>query len=312
MPTLTHFSLALLQALLLLAAAPLFTGISRVMRAKMHTRRGPGVLQDYRDIFKLMRRQNLQPPAAGFAFRAMPVVMIGTLLVIAMALPILTRTTLIPGFGDVITVIYLFAVVRFFFALSGLDSGSSFAGIGASRELTLGVLVEPSLVLSSLVIALLVGTTDIGGIGTAISSSHVASIGAVFLSAVACALACYFELGKLPYDMAEAEQELQEGPLTEYSGPSFALLKMAMGLKQILIIAFVFAIFMPFGSATDTSLLGLAIGLIAFVAKVGLVCVLIGVIENSVARARFRLTPRHSWFGLGIASLGFVFYLVGL
>jgi hydrogenase-4 component C len=300
------------QALLLLAAAPLFTGMTRMLRAKMHTRRGPGVLQDYRDIIKLLRRQNLQPPAAGFAFRSMPTVMIATLLTIAMALPILTRATPIPGLGDLITVIYLFAVVRFFFSLSGLDSGSSFAGIGGSRELTLGVLVEPTLILSMLVAALLVGTTDIGAIGQSIASGNVSSIGAVILSGVACGFACYFELGKLPYDMAEAEQELQEGPLSEYSGPSLALLKAAMGMKQLLILAFVFATFLPFGSATDTSLVGLGIGAVAFVVKVGVVCLLLGVIENSVARARFRLTPRHSWFGLGIASLGFVFYLVGL
>jgi hydrogenase-4 component C len=225
---------------------------------------------------------------------------------------VLTRATPIPGYGDIITVIYLFALVRFFFSLSGLDSGSSFAGIGGSRELTLGVLVEPTLVLSMLVSALLAGTTDIGAIGAAITAGHVSSIGAVLLSGVACAFASYFELGKLPYDMAEAEQELQEGPLSEYSGPSLALLKMAMGLKQLLILAFVFATFVPLGSSADSSLLGLLIGAVAFVAKVGVVCLLLGVIENSVARARFRLTPRHSWFGLGIASLGFVYYLVGL
>ncbi|KIZ43173.1 MULTISPECIES: NADH-quinone oxidoreductase subunit H [Rhodopseudomonas] len=312
MPTLTQFLLALVQALLLLAAAPLFTGLTRMLRCKMHTRQGPGVLQDYRDILKLLRRQNLQPPAAGFAFRIMPAVMIATLLTIAMALPVLTRTTPIPGFGDIITVIYLFALVRFFFSLAGLDSGSSFAGIGGSRELTLGVLVEPTLVLSLLVTALLVGTSDIGAMGTAISVGHIGEIGAVVISGVACAFACYFELGKLPYDMAEAEQELQEGPLTEYSGPSLALLKIALGMKQLLILAFVFAIFIPFGSAADTSPLGLALGAAAFVVKVGVICMLLGVIENSVARARFRLTPRHSWFGLGIASLGFVFYLVGM
>ncbi|HEY0328464.1 MAG TPA: NADH-quinone oxidoreductase subunit H [Rhodopseudomonas sp.] len=312
MPTLTQVSLAFVQALLLLAAAPLFSGITRVMRAKMHTRHGPGVLQDYRDIFKLLRRQNLQPPAAGFAFRAMPTVIIATLLTIAMALPVLTRAVPIPGLGDLITVIYLFAIVRFFFSLSGLDSGSSFAGIGGSRELTLGVLVEPTLVLSLMVCALLAGTTDIGGMGEAIATGHVRSAGAVLLAGAAAIFACYFELGKLPYDMAEAEQELQEGPLSEYSGPSLALLKAAMGLKQLLILAFVFAIFVPFGSATDSSLLGLAIGLVAFIVKIGVVAVVLGVVENSVARARFRLTPRHSWFGLGIASLAFVFYISGL
>lgn len=312
MPTSGQFTVALLQAVLLVAAAPLFSGILRQLRAKMHTRQGPGVLQDYRDIIKLMRRQNLQPPAAGFAFRIMPVVMLATLMTLAMAIPVLTRATPIPGLGDVITVIYLFAIVRFFFSLSGLDSGSSFAGIGGSRELTLGVLVEPTLVLSMLVSALMVGSTDLGAIGASIASGNVTSIGAVLLSGVACAFASYFELGKLPYDMAEAEQELQEGPLTEYSGPSLAFLKVAMGLKQLLILAFVFATFVPFGSSADLSVTGVAVGLVAFIVKVGLIALALGLIENSVARARFRLTPRHSWFGLGIASLGFVFYLVGL
>jgi hydrogenase-4 component C len=311
-PLLSQFILALAQALLLLAFAPLFSGLTRVMRAKMHTRHGPGVLQDYRDILKLMRRQDIDPPASGFAFRSMPTVMIATLLTIAMALPILTRATPIPGLGDIITVIYLFAVVRFFFSLSGLDSGSSFAGIGASRELTLGVLVEPTLVLSMIVSALLARSTDVGAIGEAIATGNVTSIGAVMLAGVACCFASYFELGKLPYDMAEAEQELQEGPLTEYSGPSLALIKVAMSLKQLLILAFVFATFIPFGSATDSSFIGLATGLIAFVAKVTVVAVLLGIVENSVARARFKLTPRHSWFALGIASLAFVFYLTGL
>lgn len=312
MPTLGQFLISLLQAVLLLAAAPLFTGFLRTMRARMHTRHGPGLLQDYYDIIKLLQRQNIHPPAAGFAFRFMPVVMITALLTIAMALPILTRATPIAGLGDMITVIYLFAVVRFFFSLSGLDSGSSFAGIGASRELTLGVLVEPTLILSILVAALLAGTTDIGGIGTAISTGHVGSIGAVLLSGIAFAFACYFELGKLPYDMAEAEQELQEGPLTEYSGPSLALLKIAMGLKQLLILALLFSVFLPFGSATERGLGPLAFAVAAFAVKIGIIALLLGVVENSVARARFRLTPRHSWSGLGIASLGFVFYLVGL
>jgi hydrogenase-4 component C len=259
-----------------------------------------------------MRRQDVQPPASGFAFRIMPAVMIATLLTIAMATPILTRATPIPALGDLITNIYLFALARFFFSLSGLDSGSSFAGIGASRELTLGVLVEPTMVLALVVAALLAGTTNIGGIGEAIASGHVLSAGATVVAGAAFAFAAYFELGKLPYDMAEAEQELQEGPLTEYSGPSLALVKLALAMKQMLVLALLFATFLPFGSATEPGVLGLIGGLIAFALKVGVFAALIGIVENSVARARFRLTPRHSWLGLGIASLAFAFYLAGL
>lgn len=312
MPDLNHFVLAILQSLVLLAAAPLVSGLSRVVRAKMHTRHGPGVLQDYRDLRKLMTRQDICPPAAGPAFRAMPVVMMAGLLVIATGIPMATRFSPLAACGDLITTIYLFALVRFVFALAGLDSGSSFAGIGASRELTLGVLVEPVMLLSLIMAALLAGSTDLGAIGAAIASGQVQSIMATVLAAGAFAFAVYIELGKLPYDMAEAEQELQEGPLTEYSGPSLALVKWSMALKQTIVVAWFVGVFVPFGSAVDFSASGLAIGLLGFVAKIVVIFVIVGVVENSVSRVRFRFTPRHSWFGVGFASLAFVFYLVGL
>ena len=312
MPTLSHFLLAVVQALALFAVAPLISGLSRFERAKMHTRRGPSIFQDYRDIYKLLRRQDLAPSEAGRVFQFMPVIMLGALMVIATGLPMLTRFTPIPAVGDLITIVYLFALVRFFFSLSGLDSGSSFAGIGASRELTMGVLVEPIMLLALFVAALVAGSTNLGEIGIATSSGTVHSAAATLLAAGAFAFALYIELGKLPYDMAEAEQELQEGPLTEYSGPSLALVKWGLALKQTLVVGWFIGVFLPFGSATEMSFFGLIGGLIAFVVKLFVIFGVIAVIENSVARARFRLAPQHSWLGVGAASLAFVFYLVGL
>lgn len=313
MLTNSYILLALVQALLLLAAAPLITGLSRVLRAKLHTRHGPpDLFQDYRDIAKLLTRQDIRPPASGPVFRAMPAVMLTTVLVIAMGIPMLTRVTPLAAVGDLITVIYLFALARFFFSLSGIDSGSSFAGIGGSRELTMGVLVEPVMLLALFVAALLAGSTNLGNIGAAIADGHMRSVTATIVAALSFAFAVYIELGKLPYDMAEAEQELQEGPLTEYSGPSLALIKLAMGLKQAVVVAWFIGVFLPFGSATTLSVGGLLFGLIAFVIKMVAIFAAVAVVENSVARVRFRLTPQHSWIGVGAASLAFVFYLVGL
>jgi len=312
MPSFGLFLVALAQVLLLAAAAPLASGIMRVLRARMHTRHGPGILQDYRDLFKLLKRQDVRPPASGFVFRLMPIVMPATLLLVAMGTPILTRETPIAALGDMITTIYLFALARFFFALSGLDSGSSFAGIGASRELTLGVLVEPAMLLALFVAALLAGSTNLGAIGTAIVEGHTGAVAATLLAGVAFAFTCYVELGKLPYDMAEAEQELQEGPLTEYSGPGLALVKWSLSLKQLVVVAWFVGVFLPFGAAVELTLPALAVGLVAFVVKVAVIFALVGVVENSVARARFSFTSRHTWLGLGVASLAFVFYLAGL
>ena len=130
----------------------------------MHNRHGPGPLQDYRDLVKLMQRQEVLPPDAGMVFHAHAGARAWRrCCVIAMGTPMLTHVR--PdrsASGDLITTIYLFALARFFFALSGIDSGSSFAGIGASRELTVGVLVEPTMLLPLFVAALLAGSTDLG------------------------------------------------------------------------------------------------------------------------------------------------------
>lgn len=312
LPDPAHLVLAICQSLLLLLAAPLVSGMSRVIRAKMHNRQGPGLLQDYRDLAKLMQRQEVWPPDAGPVFKIMPSLVMATLLVIAMGLPLATRFSPVPVSGDLITIIYLFALSRFFLALSGIDSGSAFAGVGASRELTVGVLVEPAMLLSLFVAALLAGSTDLGRISQAVATGQLHSTGAAIVAGLAFAFAVYVELGKLPYDMAEAEQELQEGPLTEYSGRSLAILKWAMALKQTVVVGWFAGLFLPFGSAADLAGPALILGFAVFAAKLVAIFALAGIVSNSVARLRFRLMPRHSWVGVGVASLAFVFYLVGL
>lgn len=164
MPSWGMVALALTQAIAMLALAPLATGFNRVLRAKMHSRQGPGLLQDYRDIAKLLRRQEVTPEPAGILFNLMPALLIAALLLVGMALPTLTHESPFPIAGDLITDIYLFAIFRFFFSLAGLDSGSMFAGSGARRELTLGILVEPILVLACFIMAMMVGSSDLGNI----------------------------------------------------------------------------------------------------------------------------------------------------
>ena len=207
------FLLAIVQALILLALAPLFSGISRMIRARIQSRRGPGLLQDYRDIAKLMTRQNIWPNNAGWVSRVMPYVLISTVMVVAMSLPMFTHHSPFGAGSDLITVIYLFALFRFFFSIAGLDSNSTFSSLGASREVTLGVLVEPILMLAFIVIALIAGSTNFAVISTALSSQPWQYPVATVIALVAAAFAIFIEMGKIPFDLAEAEQELQEGPL---------------------------------------------------------------------------------------------------
>ena len=305
---------ALAQAVILLLT-PLFTGISRQIRARMHSRRGPGIWQDYRDIHKLFKRQEVAPISSGLMFRLMPWVLISSMLVLvlvlAMALPLFITVSPFAGGGDLITLIYLLALFRFFFALSGLDTGSPFAGVGASRELTLGILVEPMLILSLLVLALIAGSTHIEMISNTLATGWNSPLTTV-LALLACGFACFIEMGKIPFDVAEAEQELQEGPLTEYSGAGLALAKWGLGLKQVVMTALFVALFLPFGRAQELSLACLLTSLVVTLLKVLLIFVLASIAENTLARGRFLLIHHVTWLGFSLAALAWVFWLTGL
>ncbi|MDM5115111.1 respiratory chain complex I subunit 1 family protein [Aeromonas salmonicida] len=311
MPSWGMVALALTQAIAMLALAPLATGFNRVLRAKMHSRQGPGPLQDYRDIGKLLRRQEVTPEPAGILFNLMPALLIAALLLVGMALPTLTHESPFPIAGDLITDIYLFAIFRFF-SLAGLDSGSMFAGIGARRELTLGILVEPILVLACFIMAMMVGSSDLGNISSYVANQPLAAPIATLLAGGACAFAVFVEMGKLPFDCAEAEQELQEGPLTEYSGAGLALLKLSMGLKQLVVVQLFLVIFLPFGKAANWSLPALAVAALILLCKLLVAFGLAGIIENSMARTQFVRTHKLTRYGLGLALLALLAYLVGV
>lgn len=303
--------ISLLQAVLVLLLAPLASGFSRQLRCKMHNRRGPGILQDYRDLKKYFARQDTMPPDSGAIFRWMPVVLVSCMFVVAMAVPMLTYDTY-PYLSDLIAVVYLMALARFVFSLAALDSGSAYPGIGGIRELILGILVEPSLLLSLFVVALMCGTTQLGQIGLTIQSGDFTTWAALVTCAIALGFACYMELGKLPYDLAEAEQELQEGPLMEYSGPSLGMIKLGLAMKQVIMVSLFASLFVPWGIAAGTGLVSVLIGLVLWIVKLLVLIFLAGIFENSVMRVRFVKVSKQSWIAVGFAALAFAFYLIGI
>ena len=135
---------------------------------------------------------------------------------------------------------------------------------------------------------------------------------ATLLALLACVFACFIEMGKIPFDIAEAEQELQEGPLTEYSGAGLALVKWGLGLKQVVMAALVVSLFVPFGNAPDSAPADLLLSLILSLGKILLVFILASIVENSLARGRFLLTHHLTWLGFSLAALSYVFWLTGL
>ena len=285
---------AILQALLLVLLAPLFSGTSRWLRAKMHTRRGPSIFQDYYDIAKLFKRQDVHPSCSSFVHTWMPAIFLGTMLLLAMGIPMFTASSPIPLLGDIILVLYLLALTRFFFSLSAIDSGDAYAGHGGVRELIVGVLVEPSMMLALFVMGLACGTTSIAVMGQSVADLSVAAPVGVIVAAIAYFLACYDELGKLP------------------SGPSLAMAKMALSMKQTIIIAWFIAIFLPWGAATELTVSAILLGILFFLIKMAVIFFLCSVFENVVSRVRYKLVGRQTWCIVALAAFAFVLCALGL
>jgi hydrogenase-4 component C len=310
------FFIGFLQALVILMVAPLFAGFSRVMRAKMHNRRGPSLFQNYRDIFKLMKRQEVISEQSSWVFRATPYVLMVSMLLIVAIIPIFTTRSPFERVGDLILVVYLYALSRFFFSISGLDTGSTFGGMGGRRELFVSVLIEPVMLLVLFVMALLAGSTNLSEISTKVATGQIPLYTSVWLGMLAFAFASFVEMGKLPFDLAEAEQELQEGPLTEFSGKSLALMKWGIYMKQVAIVALFLAVFLPFGSVTGQSglplIVAVLLSIVVFFLKVIAFYFVVAIFENAMARVRFMKASSVTWTALGAAILSFVFYLANV
>lgn len=309
----THVGLLIImgvfQVLLLLLLAPLFSGFSRVMRAKMHSRKGPPLIQNYLDILKLMKRQEVVSSQAGWIFRYAPIISISALLLVAFIIPVLSVHSPLQMVGDLILIIYLFAWPRIMFSLAGIETSSPFGGLGSKRELFISALIEPILITVIFVVGLMAGSLNLGQITNAVANGNLPLTMAFWLGCVAFAFATFVEMGKLPFDVGEAEQELQEGPLAEYSGRSLAILKWSLYLKQLVLVALFLALFIPFGSTVELTAIGILISLAFFLLKSIIFYFIAAIFENAMARTRFIKAPASILLALAAAVLSFVFYL---
>ena len=151
----------LIQFILLLGISPLVSGLIKTMKARLQTRRGPGVLQPYRDLYKLLRKGVVIPETASWLFTVTPYVVFLTTVLAGLMIPMVSTDAPLGLFGGVLAVIYLLALGRFFLALGGLDTGSPFGGLGSSREITISALAEPAMMLAVFTVAISANSTSL-------------------------------------------------------------------------------------------------------------------------------------------------------
>ena len=297
-----------LQAAMTLLVAPLLFGITKRVKARLQYRRGPALLQPYRDLAKWWQKEVVESEAASPVTAAAPPIALACMVVATLLVPMLAVRAPLAGWGDVLVVVGLLALARFVLALAALDAGSAFGGMGSSREVAIATLVEPALLLALAGAAVLAHSTDIGtiaGLGVAAGASWYSP--ALLLSAAAFAIVAVAETGHEPVDNPDTHLELtmiHEGMLLEASGPRLAMLMYAAELKLVLVAGLFAAVFLPVGLAAGTGVLDIAVGLGATLAKLVAAAVALGILDATLAKVRILALPGLLTTASIIAAVG--------
>ncbi|HOT82124.1 MAG: NADH-quinone oxidoreductase subunit H [Defluviicoccus sp.] len=297
-----------MQMALVLIVAPLLTGLVRKIKARLLRRQGPSLLQPYRDLHRLLRKEVVLADNASWLFRIAPYVVFTAIWVAAALVPTFATGLLFSWSADLIAIVALLGTARFFLALAGLDVGTSFGGIGSSREMMIASVAEPALLMAAFTLSLLAGTTQLSSIANFMLSQHVGlriSLGLVFVALLIAALA---ENARIPVDNPATHLELtmvHEAMVLEYSGRHLAMIEGAAFVKLLLYASLMACVFAPFGMAAagDGPLAYLA-GIAAYLVKLVLAAVVLAVFETSIAKMRVFRLPEFIGTALMLGLLG--------
>ncbi|GAA1965097.1 respiratory chain complex I subunit 1 family protein [Catenulispora subtropica] len=305
----------MLQVGLIVVGAPLLTGLMRQVRARMEGRSGAGIGQPWRDLRKLMRKKPLAPDGTGPVFRTGPLVQVSTTLMAAAAIPFVSVHTGLGGAADLIAVVALLTLGTATLALAGLDTGTAFGGMGASREMTITALAEPTVLMATFALSTRVGSTNLPAIVDAglKDAGRVVSPVSV-LAAFALAAVVLAEAGRLPVDNPSTHLELtmvHEAMVLEYSGPDLALVELAASMRLAVLLGLWSALFLPWGTATATGALPVAGATGLFVLKVGVLGAGLAAAEVFMAKLRLFRVPEllAGSFLLAVLAVSASFFL---
>ena len=289
---------ALLNVILVILLAPLFEGIVRKLKAVIHSRKGPPITQPYIDILKLLGKEDLQM-GGGTLFKVAPMISLGAMLLAATLTPLWGKAPL--GMtGDIIVWVYVMSLSAVAVMLGAFSSGNPFCYTGASREMMVLLSAEPVAVVALLTAGVKAKSLLMGSV-IGYQVSHGPSMSMAF-AGIAFFLALQANIGKLPFDMVEAEQEIADGPFMEYSGPRLALYKLAFYIRQLIFSFLLVSIFVPWPGLSLAPLV-----LVAGLVKVLVVFVLIGLIDS--VNPRLRIDQAMTYMGrvlfVSLAALAF-------
>jgi formate hydrogenlyase subunit 4 len=304
----------LLHIALLLAAAPVLIGFIRWGKARLLGRIGPPVLQPWRDLLRLARKQPVLAYNASFLFRAAPALGFAATLAAAALVPSFALGMTTADTADLLVIAGLLALARCILALAGMDVGTAFGGIGASREMMFATFAEPGMILVIFTLALLAGTTNLDAIAGLLREGTLGlrvSLGLTLVATLAIAIA---ENGRIPVDNPATHLELtmvHEAMVLEYSGRDLALIEATAALKLLLWLTLIAAMFCPFGMAIpEDGIQAWPLGLLTWLLKMIALATALACFETGIAKMRVFRVPEFLGAALLFGLLAAVFLFV--
>jgi formate hydrogenlyase subunit 4 len=289
----TLIGYGILNMLFVLLISPLFISLIKKVKAHAQKRKGPSLLQTYRSLAKLLKKETVYSQNSSWITRITPLVNIAALLVASLFVPFLLIPQPTNLVGNIILFIYLLTLAKFFMALSGLDAGSTFGGMGSSREMAISALIEPVAIVVFTALAFVFKTINIPDMFRGALASNVLIDPAVVLISISLFIVLIVESARVPVDNPETHLELtmiHEAMLLEQSGKNLAMMELSSAMKQLLLMGLLINILFPWGLTTNFTVPTILISLAAFILKATVLAVIIGLFESSCAKSRlFRL-----------------------
>jgi formate hydrogenlyase subunit 4 len=297
-----------IQLVLVLVCAPLLTGVTRKIKARLLRRRGASVVQPYRDLLKLIRKEAVVAENASWLFRAAPYVMFASTWVAAALVPTFATGLTFSAAADLIVIVALLGTARFLLALAGLDVGTSFGGIGSSREMMFASLAEPAMLMAVFTLSLFAGSTQLSSISAYMLGPDAGLSISIALALIALVIVAIGENARIPVDNPATHLELtmvHEAMILEYSGRHLAVIETAASVKLLLYLSLIACVFAPWGTAVSgAGLLAYTIGLAAYAAKLAVLGFLLVVFETAIAKMRVFRVPDFLGVALMLGLLG--------
>jgi formate hydrogenlyase subunit 4 len=293
---------------LVLLAAPLLTGIVRKTKARLTRRQGASVLQPYRDLVRLLRKEVVLAHNASFIFRAAPYLIFAATWVAAALVPTFATGLTFSWSADLIAIVALLASARFFLSLAGMDVGTAFGGIGSSREALIATFAEPAILLTVFALALVAGSTQLATVVEVMGSPAVGLRVSLGMALIALIIVAIAENARIPVDNPATHLELtmvHEAMVLEYSGRHLALIELAASLKLLLFMSLIACIFVPWGIAgAGAGILDHLAGAAFWLGKLVVLCLLLAVFETAIAKMRVFRVPQFLGVALMLSLLG--------